>query len=135
MDDAVNTVSQRYAAEIQTPPDGTCDNGCGLESLLQYRREHLSGIINGVDYGEWNPATDKFLAANYDIENFADGKNACRADLRKEFGLGDDPDVPILGFVGRLAAQKGLDLIVEVMRSKAAQWNLQWVVPGTGDPA
>ena len=127
--DAINTVSRKYAREIQVPPEG-----CGLESLLQYRSADLSGIINGVDYNDWNPATDPHIAANYDDVNFDDGKQACRRDLRAEFGLPDEPDKPILGFVGRLAEQKGIDLIVDVMRRHAGDWQAQWVVLGTGDP-
>ena len=129
MADAVNTVSPRYAAEIQTSP-----HGCGLESLLQYRSGDLSGIINGVDYNVWNPANDDYIAATYDATNFVEGKPQCTADLRAEFGLPESADTPILGFVGRLAEQKGLDLIVDVIRAKAADWNLQWAFLGTGDP-
>jgi starch synthase len=126
---AINTVSRRYAEEIQSSPDG-----CGLETLLQHRSADLSGIINGVDYNDWNPATDEHLAANYDAENFAAGKAACRADLRREFGLPYMADAPLLGFVGRLAEQKGVDLIVEVMRKHAGELPAQWVFLGTGTP-
>jgi starch synthase len=129
MADSINTVSRRYAEEIQTSPDG-----CGLESLLQHRSAHLSGIINGVDYSDWNPKSDTHIAANYDADNFAAGKEACRADLRREFGLPDQGNMPILGFVGRLAEQKGVDLIVDVMQKYAEQWQVQWAFLGTGDP-
>src|SRR5205823_11549001 len=103
--DAVNTVSPRYAEEIQSAP-----LGCGLEGVLQQRRDALSGIINGVDYNIWNPAVDEHLPQKYDEKSVAAGKAACKAALQRELNLPVEPRVPLIGFVGRLAEQKGLDI-------------------------
>lgn len=127
--DAINTVSQRYAEEIQSAP-----LGCGLEGVLQMRRDVLSGIINGVDYREWNPATDRYIAQKYDASTVHEGKPACKAALQQEFGLPREPGVPLLGFVGRLADQKGVDLIVGTMQEWVRSRDAQWVLLGTGEP-
>ena len=126
--DAINTVSPRYAEEIQSSP-----LGCGLEGILQHRREVLSGIINGVSYDLWNPETDSHLAANYGPETAEAGKAACKAALQKEMGLPVEADVPLLGFVGRLAEQKGIDLIAGVMQQWVESSDAQWVLLGTGE--
>jgi starch synthase len=104
--DALSTVSPRYAQEIQTSP-----LGCGLEGVLSQRRRVLSGIINGVDYREWDPATDEHLPQRYTPQTVRAGKAACKAHLQQELGLDARPDVPLAGFVGRLTDQKGVDLI------------------------
>lgn len=127
--DRLNTVSPRYAEEIQTAP-----LGCGLEGVLQQRRDVLSGIVNGVDYGQWNPATDAALAAKYDAGSVADGKHKCKAALQNEVGLPANPDVPLIAFVGRLSEQKGIDLIGAVMKDWLPSRDVQFVVLGTGDP-
>lgn len=126
--DALNTVSPTYAREIQSAP-----LGCGLEDLLAHRGESLFGIINGVDDREWNPATDEHIATNYDVTSFAQGKAACKSDLQRACGLPERPDVPLIGFVGRLAEQKGFDLLVPVIEQWVATHDAQWVVLGTGD--
>ena len=126
--DAINTVSPRYAEEIQSSP-----LGCGLEGILQHRREVLSGIINGVSYDLWNPETDSHLAANYGPKTAEAGKAACKAALQKEMGLPVEADVPLLGFVGRLAEQKGIDLIAGVMQQWVESSDAQWVLLGTGE--
>lgn len=127
--DAITTVSPRYAYEIQSDP-----LGCGMEGVLQQRREVLTGIINGVSYNDWNPATDHFLAAKYDSRNWQTGKAACKAALQSEFKLPQQPNVPVIGLVGRLADQKGWDLVAEVMRRWASSYDAQWVILGTGEP-
>ncbi|MCH8047063.1 MAG: glycogen synthase GlgA [Planctomycetes bacterium] len=127
--DAINTVSPRYAEEIQSAP-----LGCGLEGILQHRREVLSGIINGVSYETWNPATDTHLATNYGPETAEAGKAACKAALQQEMGLPVNAQVPLLGFVGRLVEQKGIDLIAGVMQQWAETSEAQWVLLGTGEP-
>ncbi|MBL8826666.1 MAG: glycogen/starch synthase, partial [Planctomycetaceae bacterium] len=127
--DAINTVSQRYAEEIQSAP-----LGCGLEGVLQMRRDVLSGIINGVDYREWNPATDRYIAKQYDVSTVHEGKPACKAALQQEFGLPLEPGIPLFGFVGRLADQKGVDLIVGAMQDWVRSRDAQWVLLGTGEP-
>jgi starch synthase len=128
--DAVSTVSPRYAQEIQTP-----EFGCRLEGVLQHRRNELSGIINGVDYGVWNPERDRFLPKAYGPANVVEGKAAAKAALQKKLGLEVRPDAPLLGFIGRLVEQKGVDLILAVMTERLRTDDAQWVVlGGDGDP-
>ncbi|HEX4130898.1 MAG TPA: glycogen synthase GlgA [Pirellulales bacterium] len=128
--DWISTVSPRYAEEIQSAPLGS-----GLEGVLQQRRDVLSGIINGVDYSIWNPANDPHIAQQYDVNTFETGKAVCKAALQREFGLPVEPRTPLLGFVGRLAEQKGIDLVVKVMQDWLRSSPAQWVLLGTGDPA
>ncbi|HWA99201.1 MAG TPA: glycogen synthase GlgA, partial [Pirellulales bacterium] len=127
--DAINTVSPRYAEEIQSSPLGS-----GLEGVLQQRRDVLTGIINGVDYSIWNPATDPHIAQQYDVNTFSEGKAVCKAALQRDFGLPTESGVPLFGFVGRLAEQKGIDLVVSVMQDWLRNSPAQWVILGTGDP-
>jgi starch synthase len=127
--DSISTVSRRYAQEIQSSP-----LGCGLEGVLQHRREVLSGILNGMDAGPWNPATDSYLAANYGAETVGQGKPVCKAALQKELGLPVNPQVPLVGFIGRLTDQKGLDLMAEVIPQWVQTAEVQWGILGTGQP-
>lgn len=128
--DTLTTVSPQYAQEIQNP-----EHGCGLDGVLRSRAEDLHGIINGVDTSIWNPRTDPLIAANYDEATWRRGKQANRSALREHFGLPDDPEVPVVGLVGRLAEQKGWDLIVAAMREMLTQQRpIQWIVLGTGAP-
>jgi starch synthase len=126
--DALNTVSPRYAEEIQSAP-----LGCGLEDVLRDRRSVLSGIINGVDYKTWSPVEDRYLATPYSVANYAEGKRSCKRALQREFGLQLAPDRPLIGFIGRLAGQKGLDLALPVMQAWAEREDVQWVILGTGE--
>ncbi len=126
--DALSTVSPRYSDEIQSAP-----LGCGLEGVLQQRRGVLTGIINGVDYGEWDPNTDHHLTAQFTPESFAAGKAASKAALQRELGLPEAEGVPLLGFVGRLTEQKGIDLVANVMQEWLPTQNVQWVILGTGE--
>jgi len=127
--DSINTVSPRYAQEIQTQPLGS-----GLEGVLSHRTDVLSGIVNGADYGVWNPAADPHLPVNYGRDNWQTGKAQCKRALQKEVGLPVRADVPLLGFVGRLADQKGLDLIATVLRQWVETHDAQWVFLGEGEP-
>lgn len=127
--DALTTVSPNYAREIQE-----AEQGCGLEGVLRERRDILAGIVNGVDYGIWNPATDPHLPRHYDATSWAAGKAACKAALQQELGLPQDPFVPVIGLVGRLADQKGWDLVRQVMEWWLPGEYAQWVVLGTGQP-
>ena len=127
--DSINTVSPRYALEIQSS-----SLGCGLEGVLQHRSAVVSGILNGVDVAEWNPATDPHIAARYGPDDWAQGKAACKAALQEELGLPRRGDVPLVGFIGRLIDQKGLDLIAETIPRWVQSEELQWVILGTGQP-
>lgn len=106
---ALSTVSPKYAQEIQTPEFGN-----QLEGLLRWRSHDLIGILNGVDYGEWNPATDRHLAANYSIDNL-DGKRECKRDLLQRYHLPVDLDKPVIAIVTRLTVQKGIDLMAHAI--------------------
>ncbi|MGD0899568.1 MAG: glycogen/starch synthase, partial [Thermoguttaceae bacterium] len=127
--DSISTVSPRYAQEIQS---GT--HGSGLEGVLQYRRDVLSGILNGIDPDDWNPAADPHLAVRYGAETAAAGKAACKAALQQEVGLPQAADVPLVASIGRLTDQKGLDLIAEVIQRWVQTAEVQWVILGTGQP-
>lgn len=105
--DAVSTVSPKYSREIQTPEFGERFDG-----LLRSRREDLFGILNGVDYDEWNPATDPYIAARYSATDLR-GKAMCKRDLLQAFGLPGEPERPLIGCISRLSEQKGVDLILE----------------------
>jgi len=108
--DVINTVSPRYAREIQTE-----QFGYGLDGVLRTRRDALFGILNGVGYSAWNPTTDPHLAANYSPVNPAN-KIACKRDLLQTFGLPMDlAQRPLFGIVSRLDKQKGLDLLAEAL--------------------
>jgi starch synthase len=127
--DSINTVSPRYAQEIQSSP-----LGCGLEGVLQYRHNVLSGILNGIDPHEWDPQTDPHLAANYNANTVGQGKPACKAALQKTLGLPQDPAAPLVGIVGRLIDQKGFDLVADVMQRWVQTSDVQWAILGTGQP-
>jgi starch synthase len=128
--DILTTVSPRYAQEIQTPYFGN-----GLEGVLTERRADLYGIVNGVDYRIWNPATDRHLAANYDADTVYNGKPICKAALQRRYGLPEDPAVPLLGMVSRLAEQKGLNLMVKAADALLREDHVQMVFLGDGEPS
>lgn len=127
--DSINTVSPRYAEEIQTPKFGR-----GLEGVLQHRRDVLSGILNGIDENIWNPATDRHLVAHYSADTVAQGKPLCKAALQKELGLAERRDVPLVGMIGRLDDQKGFDLVADVIPDWVQRSDVQWVILGKGEP-
>ncbi len=124
--DRVNTVSPTYAREIQTE-----EFGYGLSGLLHYRSERLSGILNGIDMKEWNPAKDPNLKKNYSIKSIAN-KQANKVALQKLFGLPKKKNVLLLGMIARLVYQKGVDLILENMED-ILQLPVQIVILGSGD--
>jgi len=124
--DALTTVSRKYAEEILTP-----EYGSGLEGVLADRKRDLHGILNGVDYREWNPESDKFVKKNYGPGNMA-GKAECKHDLQQLYNLPQRPSTPLLGIVSRLADQKGIDLLLDVV-DQLLGMDLQLVVLGAGD--
>ncbi len=127
--DMLTTVSPTYAREVQTPYFG-----CGLQGILLQRSDKFHGIVNGVDYQIWNPATDTNLAANYDDKTFTEGKPICKAALQALFGFEQNPAIPLLGTVSRLVDQKGFDLLAECA-PKLLKEKVQLVVLGEGNPA
>jgi starch synthase len=127
--DSINTVSPRYAQEIQTPIFG-----CGLEGVLQYRRSVLSGILNGIDEKEWNPATDAYLPVSYSAETVERGKPAAKEALQQDLDLPRRAGVPLIGMVGRLTEQKGVDMVAEVIPEWMERSDVQWAILGKGDP-
>lgn len=125
--DAITTVSRKYAEEIQTP-----EYGNGLEGVLRNRSHDLFGILNGVDYSEWDPAIDPYIAAHY-TANKLDGKKECRRDLLHAFGFNSiSDDVAVIGIVSRFATQKGFDFIVDIM-DRLVQHDIVLVMLGNGE--
>ncbi|MGA8782711.1 MAG: glycogen synthase GlgA [Terracidiphilus sp.] len=124
----LTTVSRKYAEEIQTPEFGE-----QLEGVLHKRAADLYGILNGVDYAQWNPATDRNLAAHYTPDNL-DGKRTCRADLLHAFKLENVLETtPVIGIISRLATQKGFDIVAQITE-QLAERELVVTALGSGDP-
>jgi starch synthase len=126
--DALNTVSPTYAREIQT-----AEYGFGLDGVLRARSDVLTGILNGVDYTDWNPETDPFIAAHYSNTDLS-GKRVCKQDLVREFELPPEAmDAPLIGIVSRFTSQKGADLIAEVADGLVAE-GFYLAALGAGEP-
>jgi starch synthase len=124
--DSVTTVSNNYAKEMLTP-----EYGFGLDGVLRKKSSLIRGIINGIDYKEWNPATDRFIAKNYSVEDIT-GKQRCKLHLLKECGMKTDVKVPLMGIVGRLSSQKGIDLVLESMEDILST-GANLIILGKGD--
>ncbi|MDD5180072.1 MAG: glycogen synthase GlgA [Gallionellaceae bacterium] len=124
--DHITTVSPSYAEEIQTAA-----LGFGLQGLLAHRRNVLTGILNGIDTEEWNPATDPDIAQTYDAGRLQ-AKSANKRELQKRMGLHPDPRVPLFGLVSRFTHQKGLDIVLEIAPQLIAL-PAQLVLLGSGD--
>lgn len=124
--DVINTVSNAYCREIRTE-----EMGCGLQGVLQQRAHDLYGILNGIDYEDWNPSTDPFIFKNFTPTTLS-GKAANKKNLQKALGLEQSPSTPLLGMITRLSSQKGLDLL-EALLPKFLENELQLVLLGTGD--
>lgn len=125
--DLVTTVSPTYAREILGD-----EYGMGLNHLLRERSNSVVGILNGVDYDEWDPATDPLIPANYSPDDLG-GKLECKRTLLSEFGLDADPDRPLIGLVGRLVGQKGLELIEQVVPALLDRRSFSVAVIGSGE--
>ncbi|MFN7940169.1 MAG: glycogen synthase GlgA [Thermoanaerobaculia bacterium] len=125
--DLLTTVSRTYAREIQT-----AEFGFGVDPLLRARADHLVGIVNGVDYGEWDPGNDPHLPHRYTAEDLA-GKLRMKQALLARVGLPHDPEVPVVGLVSRLTAQKGLDLLLDALPELLARRDLRFVALGGGE--
>jgi starch synthase len=124
--DAVTTVSKKYAQEIQTS-----EFGFGLDQHIQAHAGKLFGILNGVDYNEWSPAIDTKIAATFDIGNM-EGKLTCKRAIQNHFALSQRDDVPLIGFVGRFAEQKGIGLIAGIIDA-LLDMDVQVVMLGAGE--
>jgi starch synthase len=125
--DAITTVSPTHAREICTP-----EYGMGLDDSLRARGAALTGILNGVDYDEWDPRRDRYLPAHFDAEHLA-GKGELKRALGTRLGLGGAPEVPLAGIVSRLAVQKGVDLMFEVLPRVLAARTFNLVALGSGE--
>jgi starch synthase len=125
--DFITTVSKKYSHEIQT-----AEYGFGLEGVLHARSSTVTGILNGVDYEEWSPQTHKFTAAKFSPQDLA-GKAKCKQDLLAAFGVSNaNPKLPVIGIVSRFAAQKGFDLIAQIV-DRLAREEMIIVALGAGD--
>ena len=118
---------ETYAREIQTE-----EHGMGLNELLADRADHLIGIVNGVDYGEWSPEVDTLIPANYSAQDLG-GKRTCRRALLSALGLAQDDAVPVFGIVSRLVAQKGFELLFEPLPELLAARDVRIAVLGSGE--
>jgi starch synthase len=125
--DAITTVSPRYAREITTEA-----LGCGLDDRLRRRQKQLFGILNGVDYEEWNTTDNKFLPHSYSTTSLA-GKTACKLALQKELGLPAAKKLPLFGTISRLAEQKGVDIELGALEEMLSA-DIQFVLLGSGSP-
>jgi len=125
--DLISTVSEKYAEEILTP-----EYGERLDPLLRDRRDCLFGVLNGIDYDEFNPATDRYIAQNFDVATL-DRRLANKLALQREAGLPERPDVPLIGMVSRLADQKGFDILEQIFEAMMSALDVQFVLLGTGD--
>ncbi len=126
---AITTVSPRYAREIQTPV-----YGFGFDGILRYRTGDVVGILNGIDYDQWDPARDPNIPEPYDADNIA-GKRAAKRAVLETYGLRTDETAmarPLVGLISRLVDQKGFDLIAEIA-DELAQLDASFVLLGTGD--
>lgn len=124
--DIVNTVSKSYSEEIITD-----EYGCGLETVLRYRKNDLYGILNGIDDKFFNPKTDKLIYSNYGVSSFEKGKAQNKSALLKELGLKDDKTM-LIGVVSRMTSQKGMELILESC-GDILRRNVKMVIMGQGE--
>lgn len=123
----ISTVSEGYADEIKSP-----QFGCGLENVIRERATDLFGILNGVDYSEWSPETDSYIAANYALDDLQ-GKLLCKSELQRAMGLPVAAEVPLFGVVSRMVKQKGIDYLAEAL-PEILKLDLQLVMLGEGEP-
>ena len=127
--DLVTTVSPTYAREIQQPA-----HGCGLDGVLRARANRLVGIVNGVDYDVWDPRNDTAIPVQYSSHDWQVGKKECKQALQQQVGLPVREDVPLVGLIGRLADQKGWDLVIPLLYRWVDHRDVQWVILGNGEP-
>jgi len=126
--DVVNTVSPSYANETRTP-----ELGYGLAPYLNNKGEDYVGILNGVEYEQWNPAVDPLIPARFSPEDLS-GKAVCKSELQKRFWLDPEAEVPLFGVVSRMVAQKGLDILAQCIEDVLRNMRVQFVILGSGEP-
>ncbi len=122
--DLVNTVSETYSREIMTD-----EHGRGLQHLFKELRGKLFGVLNGLDYNDFNPATDRLLKQNYNQQSI-NRREINKVDLQKQFNLEANPKVPLLASWGRLDSQKGIDLIMDTIEFVLEEFNAQFIIMG-----
>ncbi len=125
--DVINTVSPGYARETLTT-----EGGFGLDPFLRKKGSRFTGILNGVDYEQWNPETDTLIPVNYNINNL-EGKAACKRLLQEKFNLDQDPGIPVIGLASRFTWQKGLELLSACIERILNTLKVQLVIVGSGD--
>ncbi len=125
--DTVNTVSPSYARETTTP----C-GGFGLAPYLSNKGDNFKGILNGVDYGIWSPEKDEFIPSHYSAKNLK-GKADCKRALQREFSLTENPDIAVIGAIGRLVNQKGFELVAGAIEHILSGMHAQFAVLGAGE--
>lgn len=125
--DILNTVSKTYSCQIQASEEF----GRGMEGILAGRKDDLYGIINGLDYEDWNPRQDRNIVANYNLDNLG-GKVVCKKDLQKINGLLISETTPLIGLISRLDSQKGFDILQDAI-DEMVKMDLQFILLGTGD--
>lgn len=125
--DIVNTVSPAYANETLSP-----EYSHGLDPFLRKKGDHYIGILNGVDYSEWDPATDKYIAHKFNVRNMS-GKIKCKHVLQQRLGLYVQQSIPVMGIISRMAEQKGLHLLADSIEAIANNMQVQFAILGSGD--
>ncbi len=125
--DLINTVSETYSREVMRP-----DFGWGLDELFKEIRGKVFGVLNGLDYKEFNSSSDKLIKKNFNQNNLS-AREENKKDLQKEFNLNQDPNVPIVSFEGRLDYQKGLEIIMETIQFLLDEFDIQFIIMGGGD--
>ncbi len=125
---AITTVSQTYANDIMTP-----EGGVGLDGVVAEKKDYLYGILNGLDYSEYNPMTDSEIAYNYSLDTVLSEKIKNKLNLQKERWLPQSEESFLVGIVSRMTSQKGFDLIVHVMEEMLHTLDIQFVVLGSGE--
>lgn len=125
--DMVNTVSPSYARETRTP-----ELAYGMAPYLNNKGSNYEGILNGVDYSQWNPESDKLIPAKYSPDDIK-GKALCKKELQKIFMLEQNENIPVIGIISRFASQKGLDMLTSVIESIVSDMIVQFAILGSGD--
>jgi len=124
--DIINTVSQTYALEILTP-----EYGSDMEKILSERKTDLFGIVNGIDYSEWNPLIDEYIPYHFNFDKLG-GKSRNKKHLLEGFNLSYDEKIPLIGIVSRMAGQKGFDIVAESL-NELMKLDAQWIILGNGE--